>query len=183
MSILILYPSRLVTIPTASMPEKYQISMLDAGVRLGDLFLRVDPILLPALLNAGLKFSKKGFFVSVNVSQFYGDRFVQREDVDRISLDVSGFNLSAGYTFRNLTVTLYHRDYGGTTSRGVTAGLFVRPIMVETGFDSFEEIRFGTGIYMVNDGFFVKLGIASSTRLLKDAKFYVVPIINMGYRK
>ncbi len=183
LAIVIAHPSKLLTVPTAHNPESYQISIFNAGVKIGNLFFRIDPVLLTALMNTGFKLSMSGFFVSVNVSKFYGDRFVQKESVDRIKLDASGYNLSAGYTFKNLTGAFYIRNYGGTSSVGISAGLFINPVMAEVGYDGFEQIRSGAGVFLSSGGFFVKIGAYSSTRLLKDGKFYVVPVINIGYRK
>ncbi len=180
---IILYPAKLITVPTAYGPAKYQISIFNSGIKLGNFFLRVDPVLLPFLLNAGVKIGFSGLFVSFNASKFYGNRFVQRENVDRITLDASGFNLSLGYSYRNLTGVFFFREYGTTQSAGVSAGMVVKPVIAEAGFDSFEKIRLGAGILVETRGFFIKLGAFSSTRLLKDRKFFVVPVINMGYRR
>ncbi len=176
-------PGKLVTIPTASTPQKFQISIFDAGLKINRIFFRVDPILLPADLNVGMKISQSSFFISFNVSKFYGSGYIKKENVDRISIDADGFNISTGYTLSHFTGAVYYRKYGDQTSTGAMLGMFLNPIMVEAGFDSYEQLRFGAGFLVKKGNFFVKLGLFSSTKSLKDGKFVALPSVNFGYTK
>lgn len=182
-SIISWLPGKLITVPTASTPQKFQLSIIDAGLKVNKVFLRIDPILLPSGLNLGIKVSLSSFFVSFNVSKFYGSGYIKRENVDRISINADGFNISAGYTFSSLTGIIYYRKYGDQNSTGGMLGMFLNPIMAEAGFDSYEQLRFGAGFLVKKGNLFVKLGIFSSAKTLKEGKLVAFPSVNFGYTK
>ncbi len=176
-------PGKLVTMPTSTMPEKIQLSILDAGVKVGKFFFKIDPILLPADFNAGIKLSQNSFFVSMNISKFYGNGYIKRENVDKISIDADGFNISFGYSFSHISAVAYYREYGNQNSDGFMIGTFLNPLMAEAGFDSYEQLRFGAGLFIKKNNFFVKLGLYSSTKALKDGRLVAFPSVNFGYEK
>ncbi len=184
LALYMIYPTKLVTIPTGSIPQKYQISIFDAGVTLGrKVFIKIDPILLPADLSLGMRFVSSNLFFGINLSAFYGVGYIKPQGVDKMSINANGFNIVAGYTKFPLTGAVYFREYGERQSLGIMSGIFIRPLIAEVGFDSYEALRFGGGVFLTAGRFFVKIGAFSSTKMLKDGKFPFVPVLNMGVKK
>ena len=184
LALCIFYPTKLVTVPTASIPQKYQISILDAGVTLGrKLFIKIDPILLPADLSLGLRFATSNLFLGFSFSTFYGVGYIKPESIDKMDLNANGYNVVAGYTKIPLTGVVYFREYGGNQSLGIMSGILVKSLMAEVGFDSYETLRFGGGVFLTAGRFFVKIGAFSSTKMIKDGKIPFIPILNMGVKK
>ena len=179
-----LYPTKLVTVPTASIPRKYQISIFDAGLTIREkLFIKIDPILLPADMNLGLRIATSHLFLGINLSIFYGVRYIKPASVDKMSINAKGYNIVAGYTKIPMTGAVYFREYGGKQSLGIMSGILIRPLIAEVGFDSYETLRFGGGVFLTAGRFFVKIGAFSSTKMIRDGKFPLIPVLNMGVKK